>query len=60
MTQQQLLALLLALSAALHLGCAAAFVAWREGTTPGTALLIGGSTVGAAASLYLTAVGAYH
>ncbi|MEV5877986.1 hypothetical protein AB0L75_27930 [Streptomyces sp. NPDC052101] len=60
MTQQQLLALLLALSAALHLGCAAAFVAWRDGARPGAALLIGGSTAGAAGGLYLTAVSAYR
>ncbi|MFM9499800.1 hypothetical protein ACKI1Q_40220 [Streptomyces galilaeus] len=56
----QLLALMLALSVALHIGCAAAFTAWRTGTQPAKALLIGGSAAGSACALYLTAVGAYR
>jgi hypothetical protein len=52
--------LLLALSVALHIGCAAAFTAWRAGTHPATALLIGGGATGTACALYLAAVSAYH
>ncbi|MFJ3864343.1 hypothetical protein [Streptomyces nigra] len=59
MSKLQALALLLALSVAFHIGCVAAFTAWREGARPGTALLIGGSATGAACTLYLTAVGVY-
>ena len=60
MSTLQVLALLLALSVALHIGSAAAFAAWRAGTHLGTALLIGGSATGTACVLYLTAVSAYH
>ncbi|MCX4853747.1 hypothetical protein [Streptomyces canus] len=60
MSTLQVLTLLLALSVALHIGCAAAFTAWRAGTHLGTALLIGGSATGTACALYLTAVSAYH
>ncbi|MER6738942.1 hypothetical protein [Streptomyces puniciscabiei] len=60
MSTLQVLTLLLALSMALHIGCAAAFTAWRAGTHPGTAVLIGGSATGTACALYLTAVSAYH
>ncbi|MGW3152044.1 hypothetical protein ACWDG1_47190 [Streptomyces sp. NPDC001177] len=34
MSTLQMLSLLLALSMALHIGCAAAFTAWRAGTHP--------------------------
>lgn len=60
MSTFQMLSLLLALSVALHIGCAAAFTAWRGGNRPATALLIGGSATGTACALYLTAVSAYH
>ncbi|GAA2785428.1 hypothetical protein GCM10010521_74530 [Streptomyces rameus] len=60
MSTLQVLTLFLALSMALHVGCGAAFTAWRAGTHPGTALLIGGSATGAACSLFLAAVSAYH
>ncbi|MEU5599738.1 hypothetical protein [Streptomyces sp. NPDC020298] len=60
MSTLQMLMLLLALSGALHIGCAAAFAAWRAGTHPATALLIGGSATSTACALYLTAVSAYH
>ncbi|WP_328743780.1 hypothetical protein OHT57_00380 [Streptomyces sp. NBC_00285] len=60
MSTLQVLTLLLALSVAVHIGCAAAFTAWRAGTHPGTALLIGGSAIGTACALYLAAVSAYH
>ncbi|MFF8430973.1 hypothetical protein ACF07Y_38740 [Streptomyces sp. NPDC016566] len=60
MSTLQVLMLLLALSAALHIGCATAFTAWRAGTHPATALLIGGSATGTACALYLAAVSAYH
>jgi hypothetical protein len=60
MSTLQVLLLLLALSVALHIGCAAAFTAWRAGTHPATALLIGGSAAGTACALYLAAVSAYR
>ncbi|MFJ2722952.1 hypothetical protein [Streptomyces sp. NPDC087437] len=60
MSTLQVLMLLLALSVALHIGCVATFTAWRAGTRPATALLIGGSATGTACALYLTAVSAYH
>ncbi|GAA5708282.1 hypothetical protein AQJ43_38175 [Streptomyces avermitilis] len=60
MSTIQMLTLLLALSVAAHVGCAAAFTAWRAGTHPATALLIGGSASGTACALYLRAVSAYH
>lgn len=59
MSTLHLLTLLLALSVALHIGCAAAFAAWRSGTHPSMALLIGASATGTACALYLTAVTAY-
>ena len=40
MTPLQLLALLLALSVALHIGSVTAFAAWRSGTTPAKAILL--------------------
>lgn len=52
--------LLLALSVALHIGCATAFTVWRAGTPPAAALLIGGGATSTACALYLTALGAYH
>ena len=59
MSSFQVLTLLLALSVALHIGCAATFAAWRGGTRPALALLIGGSATGTACALYLAAVSAY-
>lgn len=60
MSVLQLLALLLALSVAVHTGCAGAFIAWRGGTRPASALLVGASAAGTVCALYLTAVGAYY
>ncbi|MEK2472207.1 MULTISPECIES: hypothetical protein [Streptomyces] len=60
MSTLQLLAMLLALSVTLHIGCAAAFTAWRGGTSPAKALLIGASATSTACALYLTAVGDYR
>jgi len=60
MTTTQLLALLLAFSAALHLGVAAALTAWRGGTPALLALLVGGGATGGAFALYVTAVSAYR
>ena len=59
MTTPDLLALLLALSTSVHIGCAAAFTAWRGGSNRATALLIGGSAAGTTCALYLAAVSAY-
>ncbi|MFJ5731502.1 hypothetical protein [Streptomyces paradoxus] len=60
MSTLQVLMMLLALSVALHIGCAAAFTAWRAGTHPAAALLVGGGATGTAFALYLTAIGAYR
>lgn len=60
MSQIQTVRLLLALSSAVHIGCAAAFIAWKGGNHPATALLIGGSAAGTACALYLAAVSAYQ
>ncbi|MFF9213252.1 MULTISPECIES: hypothetical protein [unclassified Streptomyces] len=60
MTPFQLLAMLLALSVALHVGSVAAFTAWRGGTKGTKALLIGGGAAGSACGLYFAAVSAYH
>ncbi|MFB7254914.1 hypothetical protein [Streptomyces nojiriensis] len=60
MAATQLLSLLLALSAALHVGSAAAFTAWRAGTPPALALLLGGGATGSACALYIAAVSAYR
>ncbi|MFI1027022.1 hypothetical protein [Streptomyces sp. NPDC020951] len=60
MSTLQVLMLLLALSVALHIGCAAAFTTWRAGVPAAAALLIGGGATSTACALYLTAVGAYH
>ncbi|MFD7134954.1 hypothetical protein [Streptomyces sp. NPDC059894] len=60
MSTVQTLALLLALSAALHVGSAAAFTAWRGGTRPAIAILIGASATATACGLYVTAVSAYR
>ncbi|MES0837318.1 hypothetical protein [Nocardiopsis tropica] len=60
MSVPQLLALLLALSVSVHIGCAGAFIAWRGGARPASALLVGASATGTACALYLTAVGAYQ
>lgn len=60
MTVLQLISLLLALSVSIHVGCIAAFAAWRSGTRPATAFLIGGGSCGTACGLYLAAVSAYQ
>lgn len=60
MSVLQLLALLLALSVAVHIGCVGAFIAWRGGASLPWALMVGASAAGTACALYLTAVGAYH
>ncbi|MFF8429033.1 hypothetical protein ACF07Y_28565 [Streptomyces sp. NPDC016566] len=60
MSTLQKLGLLLALSGALHIGCAAAFTAWRGGAHPATALLIGGSAASTTCALYLAVVSAYR
>ncbi|WP_035847175.1 hypothetical protein [Kitasatospora azatica] len=60
MSTLQVLTLLLALSVALHIGCAAAFTAWRGGTHPAKAVLIGGSATGTVCALYLTGASVYH
>ncbi|MFG2135105.1 hypothetical protein ACGFNV_46300 [Streptomyces sp. NPDC048751] len=51
MTPFQLLAMLLALSVALHVGSVAAFTAWRGGTQATKALLIGGGAAGSAGAV---------
>ncbi|MFF3920521.1 hypothetical protein ACFYZB_45435 [Streptomyces sp. NPDC001852] len=48
------------MSAALHIGSAAAFTAWRVGTHTATARLVGGSATGRACALYLTAISVHH
>lgn len=58
MTTIQVLSLLLVVSAACHIGCAAAFTAWRGGTRAAEAVLVGGSATGGALALFLTAVSA--
>ncbi|MEO3750783.1 hypothetical protein [Streptomyces sp. B6B3] len=60
MTTTQILALLLALSAATHIGCAATLTARRSGTDSAGALLIGASATASALALYLTALAAYR
>lgn len=56
----QLLALLLAVSVAVHIGYTAAFIACRGGAEPPIALLVGAGSARTACTLYLTAVSAYH
>jgi hypothetical protein len=60
MTMIEILSLLLALSAALHVGCAATITAWRGGTRLAQALLIGSSATGTTIALYLAAIAAYR
>ncbi|MFD9400328.1 hypothetical protein ACFWA4_16150 [Streptomyces sp. NPDC060011] len=60
MSTVQTLALLLALSVASHIGSTAAYVVWRGGTRPATAILIGASATGTACGLYVAAVSAYR
>lgn len=43
MSTPHVIALLLAVSVALHIGSAAAFIARRAGTSPSAAILVGGS-----------------
>ncbi|KAB1141116.1 hypothetical protein F7R91_33415 [Streptomyces luteolifulvus] len=60
MSTLQVLMLLLGLSVALHIGCAAALTAWHAGAQPAMALMIGASATGTACALYLAAVSAYQ
>src|SRR4051812_19135309 len=60
MSALQILPLLLALSVALHIGCAAASASRHAGTPSATALLVGAGAAGTACALYLSAVSAYH
>lgn len=60
MSVVQILALLLAVSVAVHIGTIGAVIARRAGHTPAGALLVGASATGTACVLYLTAVGVYH
>lgn len=59
MSVLHVLGLLLALSVAVHIGCASAFIAWWGGARPASAVLVGAGTVGTTCALYLTAVGVY-
>ncbi|MDF3150022.1 MULTISPECIES: hypothetical protein [unclassified Streptomyces] len=56
MTLLHLFSVLLALSVSVHVGCSAAFIAWRGGSRPTVAVLIGGGAIG----LYFAAVAAYR
>ncbi|MFE1077527.1 hypothetical protein ACFW31_03350 [Nocardiopsis alba] len=60
MSVVQLLALLLALSVSVHIGCVSALIAWQGGAGVAKALLVGAGSVGTVCALYLTAVGTYQ
>lgn len=60
MSTTHVIALLLAVSVALHIGNAAAFVARRSGAMPATSALVAGSVVGSVCSLYLAGISAYR
>ncbi|AZP14781.1 hypothetical protein EJC51_00520 [Streptomyces aquilus] len=60
MTKLQVLTLLLALSAALNLGCASGIIAIYSGAGTASAILVGGGTVGGAMTLFLAGVGVYR
>lgn len=60
MSLVQILALLLALSVAAHIGAAGAFLARRADHTTAGAFLVGASVTGTGLALYLTAVGVYR
>jgi hypothetical protein len=56
----QLMALLLAASVAVNLGCASAIIAAYAGASIAQATLVGGSTVGGALMLYFAGTAAYR
>nr|WSY50888.1 hypothetical protein OG999_12725 [Streptomyces sp. NBC_00886] len=60
MTTPDVFALLLAVSVALHVGNAAAFLAWRAGTSPPASVLVGGSAAASTWALYLSGISAYR
>lgn len=60
MTPVQVLALLLALSVALNLGCASGIIAIYAGVSVAQAVLLGGGTVGGVMTLFLAGVGVYR
>ncbi|MEU8308976.1 hypothetical protein AB0C84_35980 [Actinomadura sp. NPDC048955] len=60
MSAVQILSLLLALSAALHLATAAALIARRTGADPAHAILTGAGAAATALGLYFAAVTAYQ
>jgi hypothetical protein len=60
MTSAQVLTLLLAMSVALNLGCASGIIAIHAGASLAQSVLIGGSTVGGAMTLFLAGVGVYR
>lgn len=60
MSSLHLLGLLLAVSVAVHIGCAGAFLTWRGGARLASAVLVGAGATGTACALYLTAVSAYQ
>lgn len=60
MSRLQLMALLLAASVALNLGCAAAIIAAYAGGSIAQATLVGGSTVGGALMLYFAGAAAHR
>jgi hypothetical protein len=60
MTTTDALALLLALSAALHIGCATVFTARRGGVGSAHAVLAGAGATGTALSLYFAAIAVYR
>ncbi|MGP3954130.1 hypothetical protein [Streptomyces sp. 7N604] len=60
MTMVQVLTLLLAVSVALNLGCASGIIAIYAGSSIAQGVLVGGSTVGGAMTLFLAGVGVYR
>jgi hypothetical protein len=60
MSTTHVIALLLAVSVALHIGNAAAFIARRAGASPSASALVAGSAVGSACALYLAGISAYR
>ncbi|MCX5269977.1 hypothetical protein [Streptomyces sp. NBC_00199] len=60
MTRLQFTTLLLAVSAAINLGCASGIVAIYAGAGTAQAVLTGGSTVGGAMMLFLAGVAVYR
>ncbi|MFJ5657502.1 hypothetical protein ACIQD5_29790 [Streptomyces microflavus] len=60
MNPVQILSLLLAISVALNIGCAAGLIATQSGVSRAGSVLAGGSAAASALALYLTGVSAYH